>query len=779
MFKNYFKITFRNFKRRRVYSIINILGFSLGLTAAAIVILYTRHELSFDNFHHHSKRIFQVSGKNQDTWFAPLFISYSDAIYQHTFPEVEMMARVRGYPPRFIHYQNNQFFEDKVLFTDPGTDFFNLFNFHFINGSPDAALRQPNSAVITASIAQKFFGNENPIGKLLVFDSLNLSVTGVIQNLPSNTNFDFNILISNEKIMEAASTLDTYCLLGKNANINHIKNEILNLPKPSDQFKILTDAAIIPLDKLHFETGMTYGMKPPASKIYLVLFNLIGFIIVILSCTNYMNLSIALYSERKKEIAIRKVLGAANVSLAMQFFVDAICMALISIPLTLGLLELILPQFNQFMNVQLQNEFIKSLPGFSVLLGVILLVGIVSGSYPAWVLPKLKTVSLFKKESVISRQGISLRQVLITFQITILILISSVSWIVYNQLQYVQQKNLGFNKENIVKLTGAYRVDSEQYYRLKNELLLNPDIKNVSQGLVPGDENYAFSFKGARSDVVYNDLFRIGTDYSYLNTLGLKLLQDDFNDKNRPKRLTLINETLSKRLGYPNPIGKTITISPGKNEKTYTINGVVNDFNFFSLHQPVTPIVLNIYPFGNGIDKNILIKIQTKNLSKTLNFIKKKVSKIIPDIPLTMKFLDDDLNKLYDKEQKFSILSEALLLITLFLSVIGLIGLSAYMATLRTKEIGIRKVLGAGVNNIVLLLFKDFIMIVIIAIIVATPIGWWAMNKWLEGFAYRINISWWVFALAGVLALFIALITVSFQAIKAAVANPVDSLRSE
>lgn len=781
MLRNYFILTWRNLSRRKFYSTINILGLSLGLTAAAILILYTRHEKSYDKFHSSADRIYRVSGQNETTWFAALFASYSNGIYKGEFPEVETTARLRRWTPRFMKYGEDKFFEKKILITDPGSTFFSLFDFPFIAGNANDALKYPYSVVLTASIAEKFFGKSDPMGQTLIYDTLSLTVTGVIKDLPSNTHFDFKILVTDAKKMNEASAMFTYCLLRDNTNIQQFESRIMGLPKPENKHMVLKKVSVQQVPKLHFESEMTYEMKPKGSRAYLLLFNLVGLLIVVLSCSNYMNLSIAMYAERKKEIAVRKVVGAGNLRLALQFIGEAVCISLLCLPLTWVLLELSLPWFNQFMQISLHNDFSSSFTGFGILMGVTVMMGIISGLYPALVLPKLKAITLFKKINIASRGGLNMRWGLVTFQVSILVMIISGSWIIYNQMGYLQQKDLGFKKEGVLKLTGASWVDSSQYYTLKNELLKNPAIKSVSNGFAPGDEDYGVPFKGPASPTVYNDLISFGTDYDFPSTLGLEVVQADFTDisKEKPKRLVLINETLAQRLGYKDAIGKQVILSPGDRNRAYTINGVVKDFHFFSLHRAVSPMVFFIRPFGGGISENILINIETTDLAGTLAFINKQTNALIPQIPLTPQFLDDSLDQLYNKEQKLATISQVSLFITLFLSVIGLMGLAAYLVELRTKEVGIRKILGASTFSILRLLSFSFTRMAILAIIIGSSLSVILMNQWLKNFEYKTTISWMVFAGTAVILLLIIMIAIGTRTVKAAISNPVKSLRTE
>jgi putative ABC transport system permease protein len=408
------------------------------------------------------------------------------------------------------------------------------------------------------------------------------------------------------------------------------------------------------------------------------------------------------------------------------------------------------------------------------------MVGLIAGSYPALVLPRINSLSLFKTGKITGIGSLNLRTVLVALQLTVMIVMLSSSWIIQYQMRFLTNKDLGFERDGVIKLKGAWAVDSLQYSRIKTRLLQGPSITSVSQGFAPGDEDYGFPFKSPESDIVYNDLIAFGTDLDYINTLGLKILKLQEGISPDKTKTVLINETLAKRLGYENPIGQCLIIAPGKkHESVKTINGVFRDFHFFSLHQSVTPMMLTLRPFGSGINENILIKVNTENLSESLLYINRVAREEAPNIPLTTQFLDDSLANLYEKEQKLSFFSAVLLCITVFLSGMGLVGLSSYIAELKTKEIGIRKVLGANLRNILRLVSAPFVKLAMIAFVMGSFISYHLMYRWLESFAYRISISWdiYVYTLGSLLVLI--LMTVGSHALKAAITDPVKSLRSE
>jgi putative ABC transport system permease protein len=508
---------------------------------------------------------------------------------------------------------------------------------------------------------------------------------------------------------------------------------------------------------------------------------LTGVLIILLTCANYMNLSIALYAGRKREIAVRKVAGAGGIQLAVQFLVEAVVLALICLPLTITIVELILPSFNAFMNTQLENEFASSLRGLGWLTAATLLIGMLSGSYPAWVLPRIKAISLFRRQSLAGRSGLSLRQALVGLQVTVLVVMLSSSWMIRNQLRYMQETDPGFTRQGVLKLKGAGMVDSMQFYTLKHELLRNSDIRKVSQGIVPGDEEYGFPFRADSGMEIHPGAVSFGTDYDYLSTLGVRLLNGDFSDlsKESPRRVVLVNETLVRQLGYKDPIGRRVILEPGKGESAVTIDGVFRDFHFSSFHHPVPPMLIRMRPYGGGIDNNILISMNMSRLKETLAFIQEKTQAIIPDTPLTPEFLDEGLDKLYDKEEKLFFLNKVLLLVNVCLSVLGLLGLSAYLSELRTKEIGIRKVLGASRQDIIRLMGWSFLKMAIWAILAGWALAALFIHQWMKNFAYRAPFPWIIPVGTSAALIGLILLSVMVNTLRAARANPVKSLRTE
>ncbi|HYC87500.1 MAG TPA: FtsX-like permease family protein, partial [Chryseosolibacter sp.] len=665
-----------------------------------------------------------------------------------------------------------------VFFTDVGSKFFELFDFKAVDGSLHGAFRNANSVVLTRSMATTLFGDSRAVGKVLDFDTLHLSVTAVIEDLPSNTNFDFQVLIANDQAMEQASALATFCQLVPGADPQKIVGHLLRHEVPASDFSRLQDARIIPLRDLHFEANMMFETKAAGNRVYLVIFTIIGSSILVLTVFNFVNLSVAVYAQRTKEIAVRKIVGAAAGQIARQFLTESMVVVFIGLPFIVLFVQVMLPWFNSLMGIHLENYFASSLGGFILIVSATATVGVMAGAYPAWVLPRISSLAAFRKDRMVIG-SFNLRSVLVSMQVTVMIMILCGTWIINGQLNFLMESDLGFEKDGLIKLKGAWTVDSLQYSRIKRRLLNNPNVLNVSNGFAPGDEDYGFPYRLENSDEIRTDLIAFGTDMDYIHTLGLQITRlREGIDLENSRSLVLINETLARSTGEP--VGQCIIISPGKkHERKKIVDGVFADFHFFSLHQQVTPMMLTLRPFGSGINENILVKVKAGEVTETMAYINTVVREEAPHVPLTAEFIDDTLARLYQKEKQLSFFSTLLLVVTALLSVIGLVGLSSYIATLKTKEIGIRKVLGAGIRDLVLLVSKPFIRIAFVAFLIGSLISFQLLDQWLASFAYRIPVTWHVFGYTLMALIALLLVTVGGHALNAAHTDPVKSIRSE
>ncbi|MDN5203739.1 ABC transporter permease [Fulvivirgaceae bacterium BMA10] len=786
MLKNYFKIALRNIHKNWRYSATNIIGLTIGLTCSALVALYVQHELSYDNFHHDPENTYRVAAfrPKGGGWFPTLPIDHAEKLLQKEFPEIKKMARFRRTKTEYVTFRDKKFGEDHALITNPGTEFFDIFKFEFLLGDPKTALEKPNTVVITERTAKRYFGSELPLNQVIQYDTMELMIGGVIENVPTNSHLQFDLLIANKNGVENAASNFCYFLMNDQFDPEHFKQKISNLGLSPTEDDILSEFDVQPVQDIHFQSKYTYELKPPGDIRYLYIFSIIGVIILIISCTNYMNLSIATYAGRNNEIAVRKVMGAGKLSLAGQFLFDALFYSFLSLPLALILMKFCLPVLNNLMEVTLDERLLYSPTYILALLLVALFTGLLAGSYPALVMPRFQAIQLFRKQLFKPNKKINLRRILVTFQFTLLIVLISAGWIMHQQLQFLRNIDLGFEKEGILKIERAWDLGKwENYENLKNKLLMHPHILNVSTGAVPGDEDYGLNFKTADSDIIHGDVISLSVDIDYLETLNIRSAEGNFlflDKEEKPQLSVFINETFAKRLGYDDPVGKNIISNPGTEwEKERTINGVIKDFHFSSLRHQVDPLIIYAARERKWVGQNVLIKINMKNVSEVKEFTHEAWNTIVPDEPIHMEFMEEDINEFYDQEDRLASTTIYLSIIAIGLAALGLLGLSAYLSSLRIKEIGVRKVLGASAQSILILLNKEFVLLVMIATFLASAVTYFILQHWLENYIYQININPLIFIIVGSISLFFVLLAVSYQSLKAALANPADAIRYE
>ncbi len=806
MFHNYFKIAFRNLWRNRKFTAINIFGLAVGISACLIILLFIRNELSYDRYNKKADRTVRVVFKGevdgQKIREANVMPPVARTL-KTDYPEVQEATRlVQGGSP-IITYGDKSFKEEAFAYVDP--NFFQVFTLPFIKGDEATALIQPNTIVITQAIAGKYFGKDNPIGKVLNFKSRNTSfkVTGLIDKVPDNSSFHFDFFASMASWPDAKSTsfmtsgYYTYLVLPKGYDYKKLQAK---LPQFTDKYmgpqmqqglgmsldefrKHGNDIGLFlqPLTDIHLHSDFTGDLEPEGDIRYVYIFGAIALFILLLACINFMNLSTAGASRRVREVGIRKVLGSVKWQLIGQFLLESILLTTIAFLLAIFFVYAALPFFNNLSGKDLSlqtgiNHWI--LPGFLLF---VLLTGILAGSYPAFFLSSFKPVSVLKGNLSSGKKSIGLRSALVVFQFFISITLIACTVVVYKQLHYIQNTKLGYNKNQVLVLPETWLLGQNQdaFY---HQLLQDPRIQNLSvSGYLPAGPSYGNSFyvyPDGRSAQLVKTL-RYDVDYNYIPTLGMQMEKGrNFSvEFGTDSTGIIVNEAAAKAFGWgTHALGHTITRRANDGHTTtYTVIGIVKDFHFKSLHELISPLVMVL---GKGAGTMIL-KVKAGDIPGLLMDIKKKWAALSPEAPLTYSFLDDRVNHTYEAEQRTGLIFGIFSALAILVACLGLFGLVMYAAEQRTKEIGIRKVLGANVSTIVGMLSKDFLKLVIIAILLASPVAWLGMNKWLQGFAYRTGIGWWIFGLAGLAAVAIALITVLLQAIKAAMANPVKSLRTE
>ncbi|HSN09162.1 MAG TPA: ABC transporter permease [Hanamia sp.] len=806
MIKNYFKTAWRSLMKHKTFSFINIAGLSIGISICFVIMLYVQNELSFDRFNKNADRMVRIVFKadiNGGKIFEANVMPPVAQAMKNDYPEVQDATRLQVAGSPKITYKDKSFKDDEMAFVDP--NFFNIFTLPLIEGDANTALQQPNTIIISKAIAKKYFGNEDPLGKTLVFpDNKNAAfkVTGLIDKVPSNSHFHFDLFASMAGLDEAksdswmGSNFFTYLLLKKGADYKKLESK---LPEMVEKYmgpqiqqnmgislkQFITKGnhlgfALQPLTSIHLYSHANYELSPPGNAMYVYIFGAIAIFMLLIACINFINLSTASASQRAKEVGIRKVIGSGKTQLVKQFLIESALLVFIALLISYALVLVALPFFNNISDKDLHFDFtIKMMSAF---IGLGLLVSFIAGLYPAFYLSSFKPIEVLKGKFTPGNKSFGLRSGLVVFQFFISVGLIIGTIVVWQQMKYIQNKNLGYNKQQLLTLPNSYALGkNEEIY--KQEMLKDPRIINATvssykpAGPSSGSNALAYPM-GHDNEIMRTQEYEV--DENYIPTFEMKVVAGRNFSKNFTTDSTamIINETAAKAFGWntQTAVGKTIVRENsirGKNVPFHVI-GVVKDFNFQSLHQPITPLLMVLNP-----DFGLIFKVKTADIKGLLASMKTKWDQFNTGEPFTFTFMDDLYNKTYAAEQKTGTILNIFALLTILVACLGLFGLVTFSAEQRTKEIGIRKVLGASVTGIVELLSKDFLKLVLVAIVIATPVAWFAMNKWLQDFAYRIHISWWFFAIAGVVAIFIALITISFQAIKAAVANPVKSLRTE
>lgn len=802
MFKNYFKLTIRNMKKYKTYSFINIAGLAIGLAAAIVIGMYIFTELSYDQYHEKLERIYRIGtflefGGNGFTGASSNFTV--GPTLKRDYPEVENSVRLRRFADETpVKFKETQYIEKDVFYADPSV--FKIFTFKMLQGSPESALEKPYSVVLTKTIAEKYFKNEQPIGKSLkLSNNENLfMVTAVVDDVPNNSHFTFTMLCSFESMREQVGaqmerwTGDfqnySYILLHEGADYEKLEAKLPALIQ-KNVGELLTatngkfELFIQPLDKIYLYSNTLNEIAKSGDIRYIYIFSGIAFLILLIACINFLNLSTARSETRSKEVGVKKVHGAKKSQLIFQFLCESTFFTMIAIIIALILISTLWPIIHQYTGLEgsvFYDNILLFAGGLTVLT---ILIGIAAGSYPAFYLSAFQPAHNLKYVKIGKRSS-HFRSTLVVVQFIISIALIGCTLTILNQLQYIQNKKLGFKKDNIVVVPFDYKASTRSMESLKNDLLARPDILSATTtSNIPGHF--------ARANVFVPEGFTtkdaplvsaINVDKDYLQTMKLELIAGrNFSDKFPADRKNsiLINEAAVKRFGWENPIGKKIS-ELVRDNPTKSVIGIVKDFHYAPLHYKIDPLIIENEEDGENHRINyFLVSIAPTNIKQSVDYIQSILENKNSLMPYEFFFLDDDFNSAYNSEMKLSRIFSYFTTIAIFLACLGLFGLAAYTAEKRTKEIGIRKVLGATVNSIIFMLTKEFVKWVLLATIVAWPIIYYAMNKWLQNFAYQIKVSWWLFALAGVAALAIALLTVSWQAIRAATANPVEALRYE
>ncbi len=805
MFKNYLKIALRSIWRNKVFSSINILGLAIGLATCMLIMLYVQNELSYDRYNTKADQIVRVVFKGQVQGQKMKEANVMPPVaktLQNDYAEVEQATRLMTAGTPAIVYGDHAFTDEPLAFVD--SNFLDVFTLPLVQGNKKTVLQQPNSIVITTDAAHKFFGNENAIGKTLFLKNAGtiFMVTGVIKPVPVNSHFRFSLFASMAAVPDAesgswmTSGFFTYLVLQKGYDFHKLQAK---LPQVVEKYmgpplkqsmgislamfrKQGNDIGFLlqPLTDIHLHSDFTGDLAAYGDIRYVYIFSAVAVFMLLIACINFINLSTAGASKRAREVGIRKVLGSRKGQLVRQFMMESLVITGVALLLALIIVRVALPYFSRLSGIELSMNFLSDPLLLAALLLLVAITGLLAGSYPAFYLSAFNPVSVIKGKFFGGKQSKWLRRGLVVFQFFISITLIVGTLVVFRQLSYINNIQLGYDKNNVLILPDT-GLSGDKAALLRQQIAADSRVENVtSSGYIPVGPSYGNNFfLHPQTNASQIKTLRYDVEYNYLATLGMQLAYG----RNFSKVFAtdssgiILNETAVRAFGWSNDaLNKTLTHFDNRGAATtYHVIGVIKDFHFKSLHERISPLVMTL----STTNSTLIVKANTTDISGLLSSVKQHWQAINPDAPFTYSFLDDRYANAYKSEANTGYILAIFAGLTIFIACLGLFGLATFTANQRTKEIGVRKVLGASVKSIVLLLSGDFLKLVCLAFVIAAPVSWYIMSKWLQDFAYRTPMGWQIYLFAAVIAVCIAIATISVQAIKAAIANPVKSLRTE
>lgn len=786
------QFTLRNFRNRKLFTIVNLVGLTIGIVAASLIFIYINYELGFDRFHKNSDRIFRVystftMGGVDGAWVQtpnPL-----GPFLQNKFPEIEKTVRITRLSKGLVSSGDKNFYEDRIVLVD--SSIFDVFTFPMITGNQDMVLAQPNGVVISEATAEKYFGKADPVGKIISYNrSVNLTITGIMKNIPGNTHLQFDMMIpmsaaktffGNDFLINPMNTVtNLYLLTNKAISFESLEKSVSRSTKEYDGGGDFGDNKLYhvqPLNSIHLHSSMGGEFAPNSDIKSIYILSTIALLILTIACINYINLSFSINNRRTTELGMRKIMGASRKQLIFLYLSDASVLVGISVIISALIISDQLPWYSRLVGADLSDYYsFKSLaPSLAILF---LLITIITGLASGWISSRINPMDTFKKPFAETKKHIGTQGILVLFQFAISIILISSSLFVYRQMRFIENKNLGFSKDQLMIIPLNDNIMRSKIPSFKQELSNNPNILSAgATSDLPGEMKWVTSidYDGSNKQISETMTF-LEIDKDFFKTYGVKLNEGYLpGDTACPYSGTqyLLNESAVKKLGWKDPLGKKFSCHNGKEG---FVTGVFGDFHFKSLREEVEPLFLYV---RESDPKYMAVKLNTTSITGSVDYVQKLWNKIVPDSPFDFFFYDNFYDQLYRKETLFGKVIFIFSTIAILIACMGLFGLAAFFSEKRTKEIGIRKVNGATITEIMTMLNKTFIKWVFIAFLIATPFAWYVMHRWLQTFAYKTELSWWIFCLAGIIALVIALITVSWQSWKAATRNPADALRYE
>lgn len=785
----FFNLSLRNFLKSVALNSLNILGLSLGIIAALLIIVYADHEYHYDEFHEKAANIYRMEAQtNGEAWFSNLGVEHSRELMGGSYPEVVNRVLVNRAPKAFLSNESNKFAETNIIQTNPGSDFFNFFDYKVIEGNRETLLEEPNAIVLTKSTATKYFGEISPIGQVLTHDTIQYKVTGVIADLPTNTHLNFDIIYTNSSLYERDHHhSQNYFELVNEVDITLLEEKIEAMDVALNDFHKLSKVKLMPVSDIYLESDAAFGSGGKGDPLQLKVFLIVGALILLISITNYVNLSLAIYLGKGRAVGIRKVFGESKTQIVLAFIYESLATMILTIPIILIGFSFALPAMSILLDVNLENVLLTSpLYIFGTLI-FLAFISILTVLYPALALSSTDVNSLMKSKSAMNiTGGTKYRNGLIFLQFILLFTLGISGWFMNQQIRYLDNKDMGFDATNVIRVNNAYEIgEFSNYELLKTKLLTYPQIGGVAFGPMMGDGMTPLAYTVEGVDETYENLLSYGVDIDYFDVMGMELTHGDFKkvlqSSEAGQIVSLVNHSFINRFGWQEePLEKKIILRPGtENELNRKVSGVFKDFHFYTLKEKITPQIISLRTDPQFVNTNILVKSNTDNLEDVINIIEDQWYQIQPNVPMEYDLMDSAIKEMYAKERQTGQISISFSILAISLSVLGLVGFMIYIIGLKSKELTIRKVLGASLLRIIAVLNQDLWFIVLSAAILGSLFSYLVVSSWLEDYAYTIDMNPWVYPLALFLAYVLIFAITATRSIKWARTNPALTLNEE
>jgi len=793
MIKNLLKTAVRHIRKHSGYSILNILGLTLGITSALFLLIYVSDELSYDRYHENADRIYRVSSKitepdDQFTWNVAQ-IPMGPQVVQD-YPEVQSFVRFINMPRALYKFEDKENIEENFYYAD--STLFDIFTYKVLKGEVRSAVKDPGKIVLTKTVAARYFGDADPVGKVLTTGNTTFEVTGVIEDIPSNSHFRFDAVSARNNLPKQLGTwgnfgVFTYLLFPKNFDVKAFETKIqgmydAHMKTIFESLKIKIEYILEPITRIHLYSTNPGEPEPTGSITYVIILGIVALFLVLIAAMNYMNLATARSVRRAREVGLRKVVGSRRGPLVAQFLSESVVLTIVSLIISVVLLIILLPKFNLLAGKSFDLAILYGPEVIISVIGVILIVGIIGGSYPAFFLSRFSPVTVLKGEITQGSAGSLFRKILVVIQFTISVAMIVCTLVVFRQLNFLKAMYQGFNQENVLTLQLNNQEMTRKYPVLKRSLLESNDIKYVTSTNTPLGEGSGKTIFNIETDqgMAQRGINFAVVDHDFVDALGIKIISGrDFQEDMPSDTLTgvVVNETLAKRMGWSDAIGKKVELGDGGSVINARVIGVMADYHQTGMYNEIESLML-IYRFHER-DNIVYVKMSGNNMEKTMSFIETKWKEVYPDQPYSYTFLSERFNRQFEADEKRGLIFTLFTILAILIACLGLFGLASYMVEQRTKEIGIRKVFGADEGVIVRLISKEFLLLIAVSIVIAIPVAYYFMSNWLENYVYRTKISVPLLLLAAILTIVITFITISYKAYQAAILNPASSLKTE